>query len=74
MDSLSLEQALEPTTLLADALDGVPLPADHGGPIRLVIPTQLGYKNVKWVVRLEITDKPAEGYWEQRGYPRNAPV
>ena len=74
VDSLSLEQALEPTTLLADALDGAPLPADHGGPVRLVIPTQLGYKNVKWVIRLEVTDKPVEGYWEQRGYPRDAPV
>ena len=38
-----------------------------------MIPTQLGYKNVKWVSRLEVTDKPAEGYWEQRGYPRDAP-
>lgn len=74
VDSLSLEQAREPQTLLADVLNGAPLPADHGGPVRLVIPTQLGYKNVKWVTRLEVTAKPVEGYWEKRGYPRDAPV
>jgi DMSO/TMAO reductase YedYZ molybdopterin-dependent catalytic subunit len=74
VDSLSVEQALEATTLLADALDGKPLPADHGGPVRLVIPTQQGYKSVKWVERLEITDRSVEGYWEQRGYPVDAPV
>ena len=52
-----------------------PLPAGHGGPLRLVIPSQLGYKNVKWVVRLEVTASRAEGYWERNGdYPAEAPV
>ena len=74
VDDLSLDQALDPQTLLADALGGAPLPREHGGPVRLVIPTQLGYKSVKWVTRLEVTDKPVDGYWEQRGYPRDAPV
>ncbi len=73
-DSLPLTQAESPETLLADTVDGVPLPAAHGGPLRLVIPTQLGYKNVKWVVRLEVTASQSQGYWEARGYPENAPV
>ena len=66
-DSLTLAEAQAPETLLADSLDGDPLPAAHGGPLRLVIPSQLGYKNVKWVVRLEVTATRAQGYWEKNG-------
>jgi len=74
-DSLTLAEAQAPETLLADSLDGRPLPAAHGGPLRLVIPSQLGYKNVKWVVRLEVTASRAAGYWERTGgYPAEAPV
>jgi hypothetical protein len=62
-------------TFHADTLDGEPLPTEHGGPLRLVIPSQLGYKNVKWVVRLEVTAARAVGYWERGGaYPAEAPV
>jgi DMSO/TMAO reductase YedYZ molybdopterin-dependent catalytic subunit len=57
-NSLSLTEALAPEALLADSLDGAPLPAAHGGPLRLVIPTPLGYKNVKWVARLEVSAQP----------------
>ena len=39
-----------------------------------MVPRQLGYKNVKWVVRIEVTEQLLPGYWEQRGYPENAPV
>jgi hypothetical protein len=74
VDSLPLAQAQAPETLLADSLDGAPLPRPHGGPLRLVIPSQLGYKNVKWVVRLEVTASQAQGYWEARGYPADAPA
>ena len=74
-DSLALAEAQAPDTLLADSLDGVALPAAHGGPLRLVIPSQLGYKNVKWVVRLEVTAARVDGYWERNGgYPAEAPV
>lgn len=72
--SLPLDLVTAPDTLLADTLDGAPLPARHGGPLRLVVPKQLGYKSVKWVVRLQVTDTPVPGYWEQRGYPQDAPV
>ena len=74
-DSLTLAEANAPETLLADTLDGAPLPGAHGGPLRLVIPLQLGYKNVKWVVRLELTATRTQGYWERNGdYPAEAPV
>ncbi len=73
-DSLPLSLVDDAQTVLADTLDEQPLPDAHGGPLRLVVPKQLGYKNVKWVVRLEVTDHPVTGYWEQNGYPMNAPV
>lgn len=72
--SLPLELVRDPQTLLADRLGDEPLPPAHGGPVRLVVPRQLGYKSVKWVERIEVTDRPVEGYWEQRGYPYDAPV
>jgi DMSO/TMAO reductase YedYZ molybdopterin-dependent catalytic subunit len=57
-NSLTLTEALSPETLLADSLDGAPLPAAHGGPLRLVIPTPFGYRNVKWVARVEVSAQP----------------
>jgi DMSO/TMAO reductase YedYZ molybdopterin-dependent catalytic subunit len=74
LDSLPLSIVDDACTVLADTLDGNPLPDDHGGPLRLVVPKQPEYKSVKWVVRLEVTDHPAKGYWERRGYPMNAPI
>ena len=73
-DSLPLSLVDDAQTVLADSLDEQPLPDAHGGPLRLVVPKQLGYKNVKWVVRLEVTDHEVTGYWEQNGYPMDAPV
>jgi len=56
--SLTLEEALAPEPLLADTLNGAPLPPPHGGPLRLVIPTRFGFKNVKWVNQVEISAQP----------------
>lgn len=72
--SLPIDLMRDPKTMLADQLNGEPLPPDHGGPLRLVVPVQLGYKNVKWVSRLEVTDAARAGYWEHYGYPEDAPV
>ena len=38
------------------------------------MPRQLGYKNVKWVERIELSDEVVTGYWEANGYPEDAPV
>ena len=73
-DSLPLSLVDDAQTVLADTLDEQSLPDAHGGPLRLVVPKQLGYKSVKWVVRLEVTDHPVTGYWEQKGYPMDAPA
>jgi len=73
-DNLGIEEVKNPQVLLADTLDGAPLPDDHGGALRLVVPAQMGYKSVKWVTRIELVDRLAKGYWEQRGYPVEAPI
>lgn len=72
--SVPIDLVNDPQTVLADTLDGAPLPREHGGPVRLVVPDQLGYKSVKWVTRMEVTDASRSGYWEDRGYPDDAPV
>jgi DMSO/TMAO reductase YedYZ molybdopterin-dependent catalytic subunit len=58
VSSLTLDEAMAPQALLADGLRGAALPAEHGGPLRLVIPTRIGQQNVKWVARLEVSAQP----------------
>ncbi len=73
-ESLDLHQAAHPQTILALDLNDKPLDPDHGAPVRLKIPTQLGYKSAKWVARVELVAdlKPVfggtGGYWEDQGY------
>ena len=55
-DSIDMADALHPQTLLVHGMNGGELPVGHGGPIRLRVPRQLGYKSVKYVTRLTVTD------------------
>jgi DMSO/TMAO reductase YedYZ molybdopterin-dependent catalytic subunit len=71
-DSLTLEQAYLADAMLAFEMDGRPLEREHGAPVRVVIPEMYGYKNVKWVERIEVVAKPADGFWEKLGYDRDA--
>jgi DMSO/TMAO reductase YedYZ molybdopterin-dependent catalytic subunit len=72
VDDLTLEQAALPDVLLAYEMDGRPLPREHGAPLRLVIPDMYGYKNVKWVARIDVVAEARPGYWELLGYDRDA--
>jgi len=73
-ESLDIVEAAHPQTILALDLNERPIDADHGAPVRLKVPTQLGYKSAKWVVRVELTRDLAGlygghgGYWEDNGY------
>jgi DMSO/TMAO reductase YedYZ molybdopterin-dependent catalytic subunit len=73
-ESLDLHQAYHPQALLALRLNDAPLDPDHGAPVRLRVPTQLGYKSAKWIARLEVLGSFATingghgGYWEDQGY------
>jgi DMSO/TMAO reductase YedYZ molybdopterin-dependent catalytic subunit len=55
-DSIDMADALHPQTLLATGMNGSELPVPFGGPVRLRVPRQLGYKNVKYITQLTLTD------------------
>jgi DMSO/TMAO reductase YedYZ molybdopterin-dependent catalytic subunit len=55
-DSMDLEEAMHPQTLLAYSMNGQDLPAKFGGPLRMRVPRQLGYKSVKYISRITVTD------------------
>ena len=67
-DTIPLEKAMEPTTLLAYEMNGVPLPDRHGYPLRAIVPGYFGEKNVKWLTRIEVTDANAKGFYEAQGW------
>ena len=67
-DTIPLEKAMAPTTLLAYEMNGVPLPDRHGYPFRVIVPGYFGEKNVKWLTRVEVTDANAKGFYEAQGW------
>jgi DMSO/TMAO reductase YedYZ molybdopterin-dependent catalytic subunit len=48
--------------------EGKPLPAEHGGPVRLLVPNLYFWKSAKWVTRLTLLDHDQQGFWERNGY------
>src|SRR5882762_3940865 len=58
----------EPDVLLAHSWEGKPLSRDHGGPVRVVIPSWYFWKSAKWVTRVEFAAEDRPGFWEVRGY------
>lgn len=67
-DSVPLAKALAPECHLAWGMNGVPLPAKHGAPMRALIPGIYGIKSVKWLERITLVDQNWEGYWQERGW------
>ena len=73
-ESIDLVDAFHPQTLLAYALNGQPLPVSNGAPLRLRVERQLGYKQAKYVMRIEVVASldgiggGKGGYWEDNGY------
>ena len=66
--NLPLADFLAPDALLCDTADGVPLPPDHGGPVRLIVPRLYAWKSAKWLVSLTHSPTDCPGYWERLGY------
>ncbi len=73
-ESIDLFDAFHPQTILAHSMNGAPLSVPHGAPLRLRVERQLGYKQAKYVMRIELTDslkrfgRGKGGFWEDRGY------
>ena len=65
-DSIDMDDAFHPQTLLAYAMNGPEMPIDHGAPLRLKVPRQLGYKNLKYLNSITITDS-AQGIGDGLG-------
>src|SRR5438876_8621562 len=67
-DTIPLEKAMEPTTLLAYGMNGVPLPHRHGYPLRAIVPGYFGEKHVKWLTCIELTTANVKGFYETQGW------
>lgn len=65
---LDLESALQPQTLLCYEMNGEPLPEPHGAPLRLVIPTKYGIKNLKRIGKIFYSQERPKDYWAELGY------
>ncbi|MGE0440047.1 MAG: sulfite oxidase-like oxidoreductase [Gemmatimonadales bacterium] len=57
-----------PGNLLAVTHQGEPLPAEHGGPVRLIVPHLYFWKSAKWVTGIELLEEDQPGFWEENGY------
>ena len=65
---IDMASALHPQTLLCYEMNGAPLPANHGQPLRLIIPVKYGIKNLKRIGRLSFSNQRPRDYWYERGY------
>ncbi len=62
-EGLTLAEATNPLAYLATGIFGEPLPKQHGSPVRLVIPWKYGFKSIKSIVRITLTDQPPATFW-----------
>jgi DMSO/TMAO reductase YedYZ molybdopterin-dependent catalytic subunit len=68
--NMPLEDFLKEENMFAHMLSGEPLPAEHGGPMRLLVPHLYAWKSAKWINGLEFMSSEQLGFWEQNGYHR----
>ncbi|MGX9713062.1 molybdopterin-dependent oxidoreductase [Janthinobacterium lividum] len=66
--SIDMATALHPQTIMALSYDGQELPPKYGYPMKLRMPTKLGYKNPKHIQAIFVTNTYPGGYWENQGY------
>ncbi len=66
--NLPLADVLRPESIVAYEYEGGPIPAEHGGPVRLVVPHLYFWKSPKWLEGLEVRAGDEPGFWERNGY------
>ena len=72
-ETLTMDQARRDDVIVAYELHGKPVTAAHGGPARLYVAPMYGYKSIKWLETIEVSETEARaGYWEVRGYDTDA--
>lgn len=71
-ETVTMEDLLDPRTLLVYAMNGDTLPVAHGYPLRVYIPNRYGMKQPKWITHIEAVAEPRPGYWVERGWSRQA--
>jgi DMSO/TMAO reductase YedYZ molybdopterin-dependent catalytic subunit len=71
-ETLTVAQARQSGAIIAYSMLGAPVTREHGGPVRLYVPSMFGYKSIKWLSGIDAVATLEEGYWEQNGYPVNA--
>jgi hypothetical protein len=71
-ESVPMRDLMNDRTILAYAMNGEPLPHEHGYPLRIIIPGHYGMKQPKWIVRMEVIDHEGRGYWVERGWSAEA--
>ncbi|MGI9114786.1 MAG: hypothetical protein DLM52_10060 [Chthoniobacterales bacterium] len=67
-DTIPLEKAMEPSTMVAFHMNGETLPHRHGFPARAVVPGYFGEKHVKWITRIEVARDNVKGFYEKQGW------
>lgn len=73
--SMPLSYFYDNDILLAYKMNGLVLPPEKGFPFQLVAESKWGYKWIKWITQIELSDNAAyQGYWENRGYPNDATI
>jgi DMSO/TMAO reductase YedYZ molybdopterin-dependent catalytic subunit len=76
-ESIPLDVALDPVTLLAYEMNGEPIPQAHGAPVRVLLANRYGMKQPKWLTAIEVSDRDyrsVKGYWVQQGWSQDAYV
>ena len=70
--NVPLEQCLDDDVLIATSFNGAPLPLEHGGPARVIIPKLYAWKGSKFVNGISFLKEDKLGFWEVRGYSNTA--
>lgn len=73
--SIPIEKALDPRgdVILAYEMNGEPIPADHGYPLRAIVPGTVAARSVKWVSRIALDEEESPSHWQQRDYKGFSP-
>jgi DMSO/TMAO reductase YedYZ molybdopterin-dependent catalytic subunit len=73
--ALPLDYIIKKDIILANKMNNLTIPAERGFPFELVAESQYGYKWIKWITKIEVSDNANyRGYWESRGYPNDATI